>query len=650
MRRQPRLRAALLALLLVIASAPLAPRARAASADYIANCDVNLRAGATVTATVVDVIASGTIVTASGTVTGDAWSTACPSTVSGNTWYAITAVGGASTSSLYGVATVYAAAGLFSASPLTGDLEGVDVSQWQGTIDFGKVRASGRSFVIAKATEGIGYADPAWATNKANARAAGLALGAYHFARPDLNATNPAGEADWFVDTMDIQAGMLQPALDLEVPGTLSVDGLTTWVKTFLQRVYDRTGARAMIYTSPSFWKKYLGDTRWFADNGYQVLWVAHWTSGAAPTVPASNWGGRSWTFWQYTNNGSVPGISARVDLDRFNGTDLTAVTYNPDFSLATGPAAVTMKQGASSAVAVSVVRDWFNLPVTLAVGGLPPGATASLAANPVSGSGTTLSVSTSASGTITPPGTYPITVSGTAAGVTRQASVTVTVTDGIPPAVSAPDSALFSLAKLGSTVPVRVSWAASDPSGIASMSLLRRVNTGSWAAVSLPSAATRSVVSWLTPGATYRFAARAVDGAGNASGWRYGPSFRSLLTQQYTSVAYSSRWYTSYTSAASGGSLRYTTTRGAWASFRFTGRSIAWVAYRGPNRGAAAVYIDGSYRGTVSLYSRYYYPRQIMFATSWAANGTHTIKIVCLGTSGRPRIDLDAFVRLVNS
>lgn len=650
MRRQPRLRAALLALLLVIASAPLAPQARAASADYVANCDVNLRAGTTVTATVVDVIASGTLVTASGTVTGGAWSTACPSTVSGSTWYAITAVGGASTSSLYGVATVYAAAGLFSASPLTGDLEGVDVSKWQGTIDFGKVRASGRSFVIAKATEGIGYADPAWPTNKANARTAGLALGAYHFARPDLNATNPAGEADWFVDTMDIQAGMLQPALDLEVPGTLSVDGLTTWVRTFLQRVYDRTGARAMIYTSPSFWKKYLGDTRWFADNGYQVLWVAHWTSGAAPTVPASNWGGRSWTFWQYTNNGSVPGISARVDLDRFNGTDLTAVTYNPDFSLATGPAAVTMKQGASSAVNVSVVRDWFSLPVTLAVGGLPPGAKATLTANPVNGSGTTLSVSTSASGTITPPGTYPITVSGTAAGLTRQASMTVTVTDGVPPAVSAPVSALFSLAKLGSTVPVRVSWAASDPSGITSMTLLRRVNSGSWTTVSLPTVATRSVVSWLTPGATYRFATRAVDGAGNASASTYGPAFRPLLTQQSSGVAYSSRWYTALNSYASGGSLRYTTTRGAWASFRFTGRSIAWVAYRGPNRGSAAVYIDGSYRGTVSLYSRYYYARQIVFATSWAANGTHTIKIVCLATSGRPRIDLDAFVRLVNS
>jgi len=70
-----------------------------------------------------------------------------------------------------------------------------------------------------------------------------------------------------------------------------------------------------------------MGDTRWFADNGYPVLWVAHWGVNA-PTVPAQNWGGRSWTFWQYTNCGSVPGISGCVDLDRFNGTSLSSVTW----------------------------------------------------------------------------------------------------------------------------------------------------------------------------------------------------------------------------------------------------------------------------------------------------------------------------------
>ena len=101
---------------------------------------------------------------------------------------------------------------------------------------------------------------------------------------------------------------------------------MTVWVKEFLERVYQRTGVRGVIYCSPSFWKNYMGDTGWFASNGYTILWVAHWTTASSPIVPAANWGGKSWTFWQYTSDGTVPGISGRVDLDRYNGTDLTKV------------------------------------------------------------------------------------------------------------------------------------------------------------------------------------------------------------------------------------------------------------------------------------------------------------------------------------
>ncbi len=84
-------------------------------------------------------------------------------------------------------------------------------------------------------------------------------------------------------------------------------------------------GVRATIYVSPAFWSKYLGGTSWFATNGYPVLWVAHWTTATQPTVPGSTWGGYGWTFWHYSSQGSVPGINARVDLDRFNGVDLSA-------------------------------------------------------------------------------------------------------------------------------------------------------------------------------------------------------------------------------------------------------------------------------------------------------------------------------------
>ncbi len=67
-----------------------------------------------------------------------------------------------------------------------------------------------------------------------------------------------------------------------------------------------------------------MGDTTMFADQGYSVLWIAHWGT-SSPTLPAANWGGHGWTFWQYTSTGSVAGISGNVDLDRYNGSDLSS-------------------------------------------------------------------------------------------------------------------------------------------------------------------------------------------------------------------------------------------------------------------------------------------------------------------------------------
>ena len=113
-----------------------------------------------------------------------------------------------------------------------------------------------------KASEGVKYVDPTYATNRAQANANGLKVGAYHFAKPGTDVDDAIIEADHFVDDGAAgRAGDLLPVLDLEVTGGLSVAKLQTWVKAFLDRVYARTGERAMIYTSPSFWKNNMGDT-----------------------------------------------------------------------------------------------------------------------------------------------------------------------------------------------------------------------------------------------------------------------------------------------------------------------------------------------------------------------------------------------------
>ncbi|MEO8273916.1 MAG: glycoside hydrolase family 25 protein, partial [Chloroflexota bacterium] len=290
----------------------------------IANCDLRLRSSSSTSARTIKIIGANTVVTTSGTVTGGSWSADCLKSVSGKSWYKITAVGGKSVSSLYGVSVVYAATGLFRAASGTAQ-QGIDVSHWQGTIDWAKVKASGRTFVFAKSTEGIGFEDSSYDANKAGAMAQGMMFGAYHFARPGSN--DPVVEADWFVDTAKLQHGMLLPVFDLELTGGLSTAALTSWVKAWLQRVEQRIGAKPMIYASPSFWRTAMGDSRWFADNGYAMLWVAHWNV-TSPSVPATNWGGRSWTFWQYSSTGTVPGISGSVDLDLFRLGSFTAVTY----------------------------------------------------------------------------------------------------------------------------------------------------------------------------------------------------------------------------------------------------------------------------------------------------------------------------------
>jgi hypothetical protein len=111
--------------------------------------------------------------------------------------------------------------------------------------------------------------------------------------------------------------------------------------------------------------------------------------------------------------------------------------------------------------------------------------------------------------------------------------------------------------------------------------------------------------------------------------------------------VTFRGTWHVATSTAASGGSLAYSTASGARARFAFTGAAVAWVAYRGPNRGSAAVYVDGTYRTTINLHTPTYHARRIVYALHWSGNGSHTLRIVNLGTKGHPRIDVDAFVRL---
>ena len=522
-------------------------------------------------------------------------------------------------------------------------LEGIDVSHWQGTIDWVRVAGAGKRFAILKASESTDYVDPTYTTNRSRAQSAGLWTGAYHFARPDGSANDALREADHFADTVRLGAGDIIPTLDLEATGGLSVAALQAWVTTWLGEVTRRTGVRPMIYTSPAFWRRYMGDSAALAEAGYRILWIAHW-GVTSPSVPANNWGGRSWTFWQYSNCGKVPGIAGCVDLDRYRGTELQTVAYSA-FRL-TASTAGQIKQGQTGAATVGIIRTNFAHAVELEVRGLPDGATATFDASPTTASAADLHVATDSA--VTPTGTFPLTVVGTGEGLTRTTRLSLVVADGVPPAVVAPTMWLEPNAIVGATtIPVYTTWSASDPSGIVSYGLQRQLN-GVWRTVSLPRATSRSVWQWLPYGTKVTPRARATDRLSNTSAWKLGDTVSTLLSEQYApAIRYSGGWRTLMTSRSHGGSQRYAATAGASATYTFTGSSVGWVATRGPNRGTARVYVDGAYAGTINLYSGIYQWRRVVFARNFGSVGTHTLKIVTNGTAGHPVVDVDALIRL---
>jgi GH25 family lysozyme M1 (1,4-beta-N-acetylmuramidase) len=193
---------------------------------------------------------------------------------------------------------------------------GIDVSHYQGTINWTQVYNSGKVFAYAQATQGYTYNDAYFTTNMVNGNSAGVKMGAYHLARPDNNTA--ANEASHFLSIAGsyIGTGHLPPALDLEPAyiELLTPSALSTWVQTWLTAVQNATGITPIIYCTHYDANNWLSSSL----NNYK-LWIANYET--SPTAPVTNLGiWSTWTFNQYSEVGSVSGISGNVDLDVFNG------------------------------------------------------------------------------------------------------------------------------------------------------------------------------------------------------------------------------------------------------------------------------------------------------------------------------------------
>lgn len=182
-------------------------------------------------------------------------------------------------------------------------VRGVDVSHYQGTIDWKAVAADGIRFCFIKATEGVGAVDPAFHRNWAAAKAAGILRGAYHFFHPDLDAKQ---QAEHYLSVVTLDADALPPALDIEVTKGVDPAGLQSGIQTWVETIKASTGCRPVLYTDPSFWRENVK-----ADFSEYALWLACYAN--EPDVPPK-W--QTWTFWQHSSNGTVKGIDGPVDLD----------------------------------------------------------------------------------------------------------------------------------------------------------------------------------------------------------------------------------------------------------------------------------------------------------------------------------------------
>ena len=178
-----------------------------------------LRTGPSTTAPTKTRLVTGTRVTATWAWRAASWSMDCGGSKSGHGWYRITAIDGVSVRNALRVSAVYAARGLLKTATATippppdtsGYIEGIDVSHYQGVIDWARVAASGKRFAFMKASDSTDYVDPTYVTNRAQAKLQGLKVGAYHFARPDATPGDAVAEADHFIATADWGSGDLVP-------------------------------------------------------------------------------------------------------------------------------------------------------------------------------------------------------------------------------------------------------------------------------------------------------------------------------------------------------------------------------------------------------------------------------------------------------
>jgi Glycosyl hydrolases family 25/Divergent InlB B-repeat domain len=351
-----------------------------------------------------------------------------------------------------------------------------------------------------------------------------------------------------------------------------------------------RTGVRAMIYSSPHFWRTYLGDTTWFADHGY-ALWIAHW-GVPSPMVPAADWGGHGWTYWQWTSTGHISGIGPNVDRDRFHGTGLARGTIA---SLTVTPRAGGAVTGARiSCGGAGTTCDRLANPDTVITLAATPDPGASLlrwtGACRDAGSSPTCDVTVLGDTEVSAVFAYPLTVDLQGSGGGIVTSSPARIECGTTCTASFAAGSTVDLTADADSASAFTGWGG----GCAGLGTVCSV------AVSSPTDVVASFDSVVSV---------EQDGPGTAFDWG-----RAALP------------------SAIGGSYRWEHRAVASATYAFTGGAVTLFTVSGPGMGKARLSIDGSVVGTFDGYARTIVT-DVRHRLTQLGAGPHTLTVQVLGT-----------------
>jgi lysozyme len=191
---------------------------------------------------------------------------------------------------------------------------GIDVSHFQGAVNWEEIKANNITFAYTKATQGHTYVDSKFHQNWSDMTTAGIARGAYHFYSTESNGKS---QAEHFINTVgEVKIGDMPPVLDLEqggINGTVDVKLFQQEVMSWLNAVEAKFGVKPMIYTNNPFANKYLNNVK-FAE---YTLWIAEY--GVEEAKTPLTWKDKGWAIWQRTERGNIEGEIGNVDHDITN-------------------------------------------------------------------------------------------------------------------------------------------------------------------------------------------------------------------------------------------------------------------------------------------------------------------------------------------